>query len=223
MISDTDLADLERRLSGNVLRPGSAEYGAAREPRQARFHGAQPQAIVLCASPGDVAESISRSRRLDVPFTSRSGGHCHAGRSTTEGVLIDVRRCGRLRCPMAWLPSVPAHDSVSYTTGCMNSMSPCPPAVATPWALPASPLGGGIGILGRTYGLTCDQLLAAQVVLADGRIVDCDNGRHERLFWALRGAGGGQFGIVTRLVFRVVPAPDATAFELSWPTAMPKP
>jgi FAD/FMN-containing dehydrogenase len=67
-------------------------------------------------------------------------------------------------------------------------------------------LGGGLGILGRKYGLTSDHLLGAQVVLADGRVVECDDDHDEGLFWALRGAGGRQFGAVTTLVFRTVSA-----------------
>src|SRR5258708_3678175 len=65
-------------------------------------------------------------------------------------------------------------------------------------------LGGGLGLLGRLHGLTCDALLSAQVVLASGRVVDCDLDREPELFWALRGAGGGQFGVVTSLVFATV-------------------
>jgi hypothetical protein len=80
-------------------------------------------------------------------------------------------------------------------------------------------LGGGLGILGRTYGLTSDQLVQAQVVVADGRIVECDERRDEGLFWALRGAGAGQFGVVTSFVFRTVPAPTMTCFKLGWPHA----
>jgi FAD/FMN-containing dehydrogenase len=72
-------------------------------------------------------------------------------------------------------------------------------------------------ILGRKHGLTCDRLLAAQVVLADGRVVDCDEHHNPDLFWALRGAGGGQFGVVTSLAFQSVPAPAATTFHLVWP------
>jgi FAD/FMN-containing dehydrogenase len=78
-------------------------------------------------------------------------------------------------------------------------------------------LGGGLGILGRKYGLTSDQLLAAQLVLADGRVVECDEHHDGELFWALRGAGGGNFGVVTSLTFSTIPAPDATAFHLVWP------
>jgi hypothetical protein len=78
-------------------------------------------------------------------------------------------------------------------------------------------LGGVLGILGRKHGLTSDHLLAARVVLADGSVVDCDNHHHQELFWALRGAGGGTFGVVTSLVFRTIPVPAATSFHLVWP------
>ena len=78
-------------------------------------------------------------------------------------------------------------------------------------------LGGGLGILGRRHGLTSDQLVSARVVLADGRVVDCDERRHGDLFWALRGAGGCQFGVLTELTLRTVPAPAATTLHLQWP------
>jgi FAD/FMN-containing dehydrogenase len=77
-------------------------------------------------------------------------------------------------------------------------------------------LGGGLGVLGRRHGLTCDHLLAAEVVLADGRIVTCDEHRHSDLFWALRG-GTGRFGAVTAFTFATVPAPPLVSFRLTWP------
>jgi FAD/FMN-containing dehydrogenase len=80
-------------------------------------------------------------------------------------------------------------------------------------------LGGGIGVLGRKHGLTCDNLLQADVVLADGRLLHCDEHHDEKLFWALRGAGGGNFGVATSLVFRTLPAPPTTVFHLTWPFA----
>jgi FAD/FMN-containing dehydrogenase len=78
-------------------------------------------------------------------------------------------------------------------------------------------LGGGLGILGRTYGVTSDHLIGAEVVLADGRVLQCDDHHDEDLFWALRGAGAGNFGVVTSLAFRPVPAPQATTnLHLAW-------
>jgi FAD/FMN-containing dehydrogenase len=78
-------------------------------------------------------------------------------------------------------------------------------------------LGGGIGLLGRKHGLTCDRLAGAQVVLADGSVVDCDHDHEPDLFWALRGAGGGQFGVVTFLRFDTVAEPMTTRIEVHWP------
>ena len=78
-------------------------------------------------------------------------------------------------------------------------------------------LGGGIGLLGRKYGLTCDRLVGAQVVLPNGSVVDCDHDHEPDLFWALRGAGGGQFGVVTSLRFDTVPEPMTSRIEAHWP------
>ena len=78
-------------------------------------------------------------------------------------------------------------------------------------------LGGGLGLLGRSRGLTSDQVVAAEVVLADGRVVECDERRHEDLFWALRGAGALGLGVVTSLTLRTLPEPASTSFHLKWP------
>jgi FAD/FMN-containing dehydrogenase len=84
-------------------------------------------------------------------------------------------------------------------------------------ASPGLVLGGGLGLLGRTHGLASDQLVSADVVLADGSVVTCDAERDADLLWAMRGAGGGQFGVVTTLTLRTVPEPQATVFRLTWP------
>ena len=77
-------------------------------------------------------------------------------------------------------------------------------------------LGGGIGLLGRKHGLTCDRLVGARVVLPDGSVVDCDQDHEPDLFWGLRGAGGGQFGVVTSLRFDTIPEPMTTRIEARW-------
>ena len=77
-------------------------------------------------------------------------------------------------------------------------------------------LGGGLGIIGRKYGLTSDHLVGVQIVLADGRVLECDDHHDEDLFWALRGAGPGNFGVVTSLTFHTSRAPAATNFHMTW-------
>jgi FAD/FMN-containing dehydrogenase len=208
---------LQGAIAGEVLLPGSPAYEAARKPAIARFHRLRPAAVVRCASPGDVAETLSLAGRAGLRVAARSGGHCFAGHSSTTGVVVDVS-------PMR---SVSVSDGVA-TVGAGVRLGDlydaldaddrtvaggCGPAVG----IAGLTLGGGLGILGRTHGLTCDQLLGAQVVLADGRVVDCDEHHDGELFWGLRGAGGGNFGVVTRLLLGTVPAPAATSFHLVWP------
>jgi len=185
----------------------------------ARFRDVRPQVAAACASAGEVAEAIALARRSGLELAVRSGGHCFAGRSSTTGVLIDV---GPMR-------TVEVQDGlVAVGAGTLlcdlyDALAPhgrtvaagCGPDVG----IAGLTLGGGLGILGRTHGLTSDQLVAAEVVLADGRVVDCDEHTHPDLFWALRGAGGGQLGVVTRLVLRTVPAPETTTLHLVWPHA----
>lgn len=78
-------------------------------------------------------------------------------------------------------------------------------------------LGGGLGILGQAHGLTLDRLAGAQIVLVDGTVLQCDEDHHAELFWALRGAGAGNFGVITSFMFKPLPAPPMTNFHLVWP------
>lgn len=207
---------LSGRIVGNVLRPEAPGYESARRPEMSRFHAVAPAAIVRAATPADVAEALAFADRHDLPVAVRSGGHCFAGRSSTEGLLVDVS-------PM---DSVSLSDD-SVTVGAGTRLDAlyrklaadgrtipggCGPTVG----IAGLTLGGGLGILGRTYGLTCDSLTRASVVLADGREVQAHAHAEPDLFWALRGAGGGQFGVVTSLEFRTVPSPVCTAFDLVW-------
>ena len=208
---------LRGQIAGEVILPGSPDYELARRPPIARFHDLRPTAVVRCATPADVAATISLARRAGLPTATRSGGHCFAGHSSTTGIVIDVT-------PMR---SVSVQGE-TLTAGAGTRLGELYDALAAHGrAIPAGcgptvgiaglTLGGGLGILGRRHGLTCDSLLAAEVVLADGRTVRCDEHHHEELFWALRGAGAGGFGVVTSLVFGTVPAPATTCFHLVWP------
>src|SRR5829696_8221543 len=208
---------LRRAIAGEVLVPGAAGYEAVRKPAIARYHDVRPRAIVRCENAGDVAETLAFARRSGLPVAPRSGGHCFAGRSSTEGIVIDVGPMSSVSVS-GGVATVGAGTRLGNLYDALQEhgltvAAGCGPAVG----IAGLTLGGGLGILGRKHGLTCDQLLAAQVVLADGRVVDCDEHHDADLFWALRGAGGGQFGLVTSLVFRTLTALPATTFHLVWP------
>jgi FAD/FMN-containing dehydrogenase len=201
----------------DVLVAGSAAYESVRRSQIARFDGVRPHAVVRCRAPEDVARAVAYGQDEGLHVALRSGGHCFAGRSSTTGVVIDVSGMSELSVSDGTVTvGAGARLSDVYDTLAAYGRTiaaGCGPTVG----IAGLALGGGLGVLGRSHGLTSDQLVAARALLADGRIVDCDQQRHADLFWALRGAGGGQFGAVTQLVLRTIPAPPATAFHLAWP------
>jgi len=221
---DSDWGQLQSAIAGEVVLPGAAEYAALRRPSVARFDDRYltaaetggPEAIVLCREPADASTTIAFARRFGHEISVRSGGHSFAGRSFTRGVVIDVS-------PMQ---SVSVADGVATVGAGTRLVDVYEWLAAEELTIAAGSgasvgiagltLGGGVGILGRRYGLTCDQLLGAQIVLVDGRVVECDEHHHGELFWALRGAGGGNFGVVTSFRFRPVRAAAATGFHLVW-------
>lgn len=180
----------------------------------ARYRDIKPSAVVRCANEDDVIGGLRDARDARLPVVPRGGGHCFAGRSSTTGVVIDlsgfdeVSIDGELATVGAGVRLGRLYDELARHDRTLPAG--CGPTVG----VTGLTLGGGIGLLGRRYGLTCDRLRAARVVLTDGRVVDCDERTEPDLFWALRGAGGGQFGIVTSLVFETVPAMLATGFTL---------
>jgi FAD/FMN-containing dehydrogenase len=217
MSTSVDWDALRAAIAGEVVRPGSPDYDAVRKPDIARFHDIRPQAIVLCENPGDVAEALSFARQSGVPAVPRSGGHCFAGRSTSDGMVIDVTPMRSVSLADG-TATVGAGTRLGEMYDALTRHGRTIPAGCGPTVgIAGLTLGGGLGILGRKHGLTCDHLLAAQVVLADGRVVECDQHHDAELLWALRGAGHGNFGVVTSLVFSTLPAPAATAFHLLWP------
>jgi FAD/FMN-containing dehydrogenase len=215
----SELRALEAAIEGTVVVAGSPGYEHLRAPVWAQFQDVRPQAVVVCATPTDVAETIVFARRVALETVPRCGGHCFAGRSSTRGILIDLSPM-RAVAVVDGTARIGAGALLGDILEQLGSLGLTLAAGACPSVgIAGLTLGGGLGVLGRRYGLTSDQLDGAQVVLADGRLVDCDERRDADLFWGLRGAGGGQFGIVTRFDFRTVPAHDLTCFKLAWPYA----
>jgi FAD/FMN-containing dehydrogenase len=213
---DPDWEALQGAIAGKVVLPGSPDYESVRKPFLARFDDVHPRAVVLCESAGDVVETLSLAVRAGLRTATRSGGHCFAGQSSSEGVVIDVTPMNAVSVS-GDIATIGAGARLGDVYRSLNEHDLTIPAGSCPSVgIAGLTLGGGLGILGRRYGVTSDHLIGAQIVLADGRIVDCDDGHHQELFWALRGAGSGNFGVVTSLLFRTIPASSATNFHLTW-------
>jgi FAD/FMN-containing dehydrogenase len=203
-------------LDGELLEPGTAAYDAARRPENPAYGDVRPRLVVRCASEADVATGLAFARDAALPVVPRGGGHCFAGRSSTEGVLLDLSLMAAVDL-VDGVARVGAGARLGQVYAALHRAGRTLPAgCGETVGIAGLTLGGGLGLLGRRHGLTSDRLVAARVVLADGRVVDCDENREADLFWALRGAGGGQLGVVTSLSFETVPEPLMTRFELRW-------
>ena len=210
--------ELDRSLRGDVIQRGAPGYNAARVLYDTRFDAVKPQAIAYCESIADVQKTVRWAHKHGVRIVPRSGGHSYGGYSTTSGVIVDVSRLHAISVTASGRAAVGAGAQLLdvYTAlaarGRMIPGGTCPTV-----GIAGLTQGGGIGLSGRKYGLTSDNLLEATVVLADGSIAVANAQQHQDLFWALRGGGGGNFGIVTRFVFRTHPAGDVTTYSLEWP------
>ncbi len=191
-------------LNGRVIAPGEPGYDEGRTV----FYGGidrRPAAIVRAADADDVSRAIALARETGVELAVRSGGHSIPGHSTTEGgIVLDLRDLNGLEIDVA---NRTAWVGGGVTTGRYTEAA-AELGLATPFGDTGSvgigglTLGGGIGFLVRKHGLTIDNLLAAELVTADGQLRRVDAESHPDLFWAVRG-GGGNFGVATRFQLRL--------------------
>ena len=173
-----------------------------------------------CTSVADVVAGIALARTTGGRLAVRGGGHCFAGRSTTDGVLLDMSGLDAIDVADDGVATIGAGARLAQVYSALHEHGRTVPAgCGATVGIAGLTLGGGIGLLGRRYGLTCDRLVGADAVLADGRVIRCDIGTEPDLFWALRGAGGGQFGVVTALRFDTVAEPLMARVHLPCPDA----
>jgi FAD/FMN-containing dehydrogenase len=205
-----------------LIGPDHGQYDVLRRPALPHYRHIRPTVIACCTSTEDVVEALSYARSHGLPVAPRGGGHCFAGRSSTTGLMVDLSPLSAIsvsRVTGARVTIGAGARLAEVYRGLSEHGLTIPAGCGPTVGITGLTLGGGLGLLGRRYGLTCDRLVAATIVLADGRVVTCDAEREPDLFWALRGSGGGQFGVVTSLVFHAVPSPAATRFTLTWPRA----
>ncbi|MDT8916004.1 FAD-binding oxidoreductase [Amycolatopsis sp. PS_44_ISF1] len=193
-------------IQAELLFPGGSEYESARRVWNG-MHDRTPAFIARCRTASEVSSVVRHAVRENLPLTVRGGGHNVAGTAVADGaVMIDLS-------PMRDV-TVDSEARVAVAQGgCLlrdldaattSHGLACPAGVVSHTGLGGLVLGGGYGWLARRYGLTCDHLLAAEVVLADGSVAEVGEGRYEDLLWALRG-GGGNFGVVTSFTLRLRP------------------
>jgi FAD/FMN-containing dehydrogenase len=198
------IPELRTVLNGRVISPEDAVYDTVR----AVFYGARsrrPALIVRVTDATDVSHVVSLARERGLELAVRSGGHSLAGHSTTDGgIVIDLSDMKGLEIDVArrtaWAETGLTAGEYTAAAGAHG--------LATGFGDTGSvgiggiTLGGGVGFLVRKHGLTIDDLLAAEIVTADGELLYVDSDTHPDLFWAIRG-GGGNFGVATRFKFRL--------------------
>jgi FAD/FMN-containing dehydrogenase len=214
-----DYRALAGKLSGRLLTPADAGYATAALSYNPRFDGRRPGAVARCATPADVQACVSFAAQARIPFAARSGGHSYAGYSTPDGALVaDLGGMSAVSVRPDGTAVVGAGARLIDVYAGLAAAGRCLPGGSCPSVgIAGLTLGGGVGVLGRKYGLTCDRLTGATVVTADGLPHTVSAANDPDLFWALRGGGGGNVGVVTSLLFDTVPAPGLTVFLLGFP------
>jgi hypothetical protein len=218
MTLESSMEKLKAGLRGALIRPGDEGYDAARKVYNGMIDK-HPAVIVQCVDVADVIAAVTFGRDAGLPIAVRGGSHSGPGLGTVDdGLVIDL---GRMKG--TWVDS--AAGIVRVQGGCRwgdVDHATHPFGLATPSGFISTTgvggltLGGGIGYLSRRFGLTIDNLISADVVLANGTFVTASETENPDLFWALRG-GGGNFGVVTSFEFRLHPVNMVYGGPMMWP------
>jgi len=213
-VSRRALRELRSAVTGRVFVPRDS----SRIVYNRRFEGRRPDALVLAESSADVAAVVRWANRFDVRVVARSGGHSYGGYSTSsDGVVVDVSRLRGVSVSNGRARVGPGTQLIDVQRALTRRGLTVPSGSCPSVGIAGLALGGGHGLAGRRFGLTSDNLVGARVVTADGRVRHVDADTNEDLYWACRGGGGGNFGIVTSLMLRTHRAPAAAWFSVSWP------
>jgi FAD/FMN-containing dehydrogenase len=210
------LGKLRRAVRGPVRTPPSSSQLLYNE----RYGGIKPLAVLLAADAGDVQAAVRWAARNDVPITARSGGHGYAGYASARGgLVVDLRRLDRISVGSGRATIGPGAQLVDVYRKLAGAGATIPAGSCPSVGIGGHALGGGMGLAGRRFGLTCDNVASLRIVTADGRLVTADADTNPDLYWACRGGGGGNFGIVTSFQMRTHAVGSASWFFVSWPWA----
>lgn len=212
---------LSTALGGKVLLPDSPQFAGAKQVFNTNYNGSTPAAVVTPTSAADVQKAMAFAAAHNLKVAPRSGGHSYTGASTANGTMVlDLRQLpgdANYDAATGQVTVTPATSlyTMHRTLAAVGRGVPtgtCPSVGAAGHAL-----GGGMGAQSRHAGLLCDQLTSASVVLPSGQAVTASAASNPDLFWALRGGGGGNFGVTTSLTFATFPTKDVDAVNLNFP------
>lgn len=215
-------AELAIELKGSLLMAEDIDFKKFNTQYALAYLSETPQAIALCNAEADVVACVKWARKNNVPIVPRSGGHSYAGFSRTKGLIIDLSQM----TDIAFDPSTNlaileggVHNQQIYNYGRAASVA-VSHGRCKGVGVAGLVLGGGIGFNMRKHGLTCDQLVSTRIVLANGDIITASATENPEVFWAVRGAGGGNFGIHTQFVMQMFPVTTVTWFRIQWRTEL---
>jgi len=212
-----DYTDFKAKLRGDLIEPGDANYDEARKLYNAMIDK-RPGFIARCVDVADVMACVNYARENRILLAIRGGGHNGPGLgSCNDGLVMDLSRMRGVRVNPAAKTAQVAGGSVwgdvDHATHAFGMAAAS--GIISTTGVGRLTLGGGIGHLSRKYGLTIDNLVEVDMVLADGSFVTASDRQHQDLFWAVRG-GGGNFGAVTSFTFRLHPVCNVTAGPMFW-------
>ena len=214
----TTLTDLQRGIQGRVLQPTHREYAHAKLLNNTAFDTTQPKAIAQVANAQDVVQCIAFATAHGLPIAVRSGGHSYVGASTGPGIVIDLRALNHVLMHTDGVhANIGPGASLIEVYSTLAAEGRAVPGGSCPTVgFGGLALGGGHGLTGRKFGLTCDVITEIEIVTVDGSIRRASAVELPDLYWACRG-GGGRLGIVTEFVVETQPLPaHATTFVLQY-------
>ena len=223
-LSASSVQELQLRMgNGKILVPTSGTaYSEHATVYQSRYQATRPQIIVVVTSSDEVSQVIKWAARNTIPVAVKSGGNCFDGFSTGPGLVIDLGQMKSISIDDASKTMVvgPGARLGNVYQEAYNHRFVLPAGSCPQVAVAGLTQGGGHGLLSRKFGLTTDHLLEAQVVTATGETIRVADDEHSDLFWAIRGGGGGNFGVITQFKFQLHDVVPVCWFSMRWPTSL---
>jgi len=218
---DEAIEQLRATFRGELIHPGSPEYDEVRKVYNGMIDR-RPAIIARCVDAGDVIAAVNHAREHEMPLAVRGGGHHGAGLSVVDdGLVVDLSLMKGVRVDPAARTALVMGGStwgeVDHATHAFGLVAPS--GIVSTTGVGGLTLGGGLGHHTRRFGLAIDNLLSADMVLADGSFVTVSEESHPDLFWAIRG-GGGNFGVVTAFQFKLNPLEHLYAGPMFWDVSL---